>query len=101
MCCRLFRWTAPTGTEEEAGKFTPEFAPTRGKLVQTETTVDKTRRGEHHTGQASGIAVSGCADKGKYPLTTAVNGCPQVGATGLEPIRVGCPNLFSLRHFRQ
>jgi hypothetical protein len=75
-----------TGTEGEAGKFAPEFAPTRCKPVQTGTAVDNTRRGEHHTGQASGIAVTSSSVKGKHPLTSAVSGCPQMGATGLEPV---------------
>jgi hypothetical protein len=95
-----------TGTEGEAGKFAPEFAPTRCKPVQTETTVDKSRRGEDHTGPASGIAVSGCVDKGKHPPTTAVNGCPQVGATGLEPVTPSVSKRGSLfsstpMHFSQ
>jgi hypothetical protein len=90
-----------TGTEGEAGKLAPEFAPTRCKLVQTEATVDKTRTGEGHTGQASGIAASGCADKGKHPLTRAVNGCPPVGATGLEPVRAGRPNFLPMHLFGQ
>jgi hypothetical protein len=74
------------GTEGEAGKLAPEFAPTRCEPVQTETTVDKLRRGEGHTGQPGGIAVSGCAGKGKHPLATSVSGCHGVGATGLEPV---------------
>jgi integrase len=75
-----------TGTEGEAGKFAPEFAPTRCKLVQTETTVDKTGGGEDHASEPSGIDVSSSPVKGKHPLTTAVNGCLGVGAIGLEPM---------------
>jgi integrase len=75
-----------TGTEGETGKFAPGFAPTWCKPGHTEATVDKTRGGNGHTGQESDIAVSGCADKGKHPLTTVVSGCHGVGATGLEPV---------------
>ena len=75
-----------TGTEGEAGKFAPKFAPTRYKPGQWGATADKMAESGESRGAADVLAVSGVPGKSKGPLTTAVNGPFGVGATGLEPV---------------
>ncbi len=72
-----------TGTDGTAAR---ALAPTPDNSVQAGT-IPVNIGGSRGEGTERGLlAVSGCPDKRKHPLATAVSGCQRVGATGLEPV---------------